>query len=70
MTTKEAFKELVNIRGWWIGILTSAQSANMYKIRFKNGTLSHDTMINFLEKSKIFNKVQDIEWTKINQLKK
>ena len=40
MTTKEAFQELVNIRGWWIGILTSAQSANMYKIRFKNDTLS------------------------------
>ncbi len=69
MGTEEAFRQLISIRGWWIGVLTSSQSAYSYKVRFESGDIGREAMIRCLEKSKVFKMKKDIEWEKINQEK-
>lgn len=63
MTTKEAFKQLISMRGWWQGILKDAEAGYKYKKRFEAGSLSTDSIEKILSTAG-YQIIQEKMWTK------
>lgn len=59
---KQAFEELISVRGWWKNIGLTEDQGNNYRTRFKAGKLTYEKMSDVLMIAGL-KKVQEELWS-------